>query len=164
MRVLNSGSILPRQTDAERRDPSWMAARIRALRSGCVTHVLRTAGPRSRVGPVAARFRACYPPSGDRPNSARPRQHPVAARTPQQGGDVLQAKLLKYNIKPVTDMVAHGARDTDAARRTFGLNSSRHIYRVSMQVRAVGNRVTKVDPYAEADGSIWRLISVCVGT
>ena len=29
-----------------------------------------------------------------------------------------------------------------------------------MQVSAIGNRVAKVDPDAEADGSVWRLIAV----
>ena len=57
-------------------------------------------------------------------------------------------------------MVAHGSRDADAARRTFGLKSRRDIHRVPVQVSAIGNRVANVDPDAEADGSIWRLVAV----
>ena len=50
--------------------------------------------------------------------------------------------------------------DADAARRTFGLNSRRHIHRVAVQVSPIGNRVANVDPDAEADGSIRRLIPI----
>ena len=57
-------------------------------------------------------------------------------------------------------MIAHRSRNADATRRTFGLESRRHIHRVPMQISPVGNRVAKVDPDAEADGSIGRLISV----
>ena len=57
-------------------------------------------------------------------------------------------------------MITHRPRDTDTAGWTFGLKPRRHIHRVSVQVSAVGNRVAKVDPDAEADGSIRRLISV----
>ena len=77
--------------------------------------------------------------------------------------DVLQIerpKLLEHQIEPAMHMIAHGSRDADTARRTFGLKSRRHIHRVAVQVSPIGNRVAKVDPDAEADGSIWRLISV----
>ena len=78
-------------------------------------------------------------------------------------GDVLQAerpKFLEGEIEPAMHMIPHRSRDADAARRTLGLKPRRDIHRVSVQVSAVGNRVAKVDPDAEADGSIRRLISV----
>ena len=61
-------------------------------------------------------------------------------------------------------MIAHRSRDTDAARRTFGLEPGRHIHRVAVQVSPVGNRVAKVDPDAKADGPIGGLIPSWIGT
>ena len=61
-------------------------------------------------------------------------------------------------------MVAHRSRDTDTARRAFSLKPRRHIHRVAVQVSPVGNRVAKVDPDAEADGPIGRLVAIVVGT
>ena len=57
-------------------------------------------------------------------------------------------------------MITHRSRDADATRRTFSLKSRRHIHRVPVQISPIGNRVANVDPDAEADGSIRRLISV----
>ena len=51
-------------------------------------------------------------------------------------------------------MVAHGSRDTNTTRRTFGLESRHHIYRVPVQICAIGNRVSDVDPDAETDSAI----------
>ena len=57
-------------------------------------------------------------------------------------------------------MIAHRSRDADAARRTFGLKPRRHIHRVAVQVSPIGNRVANVDPDAEADGPVGRLIAI----
>ena len=57
-------------------------------------------------------------------------------------------------------MIAHRSRYTDTARRTFGLESCRHIHRVAVEVSAIGNRIANVDPDAETDGPIWRLVAV----
>ena len=57
-------------------------------------------------------------------------------------------------------MIAHRSRDTDAARRTLGLKSCRHIHRIAVHVSAIGNRIANVDPDAEADGSIGRLVAI----
>ena len=57
-------------------------------------------------------------------------------------------------------MIAHGSRDADTARRTFGLKPCRDIHRIAVQVSSIGNRVTNVDPDAKANGSIGRLIAV----
>ena len=86
-------------------------------------------------------------------------QHKCLNRT----GDVLQIerpKLLEGEIEPVLHMVAHCSRDADATRRTFGLKPCRHIHRVAVEVSAIGNRVAEVDPDAEADGPIRRLIAI----
>ena len=80
-----------------------------------------------------------------------------------RAGDVLQiegAKLLKSEVEPALHMITHGPRDADTTRRTFGLKSRRHIYRVPMQISPIGNCIANVDPDAEADGAIRRLISV----
>jgi hypothetical protein len=57
-------------------------------------------------------------------------------------------------------MIAHGAGDADATLRTFSLKPCRYIYRLTVQVGPVGNRVAKVDPYAKAHGSIGGLIAI----
>src|SRR5271165_2791487 len=57
-------------------------------------------------------------------------------------------------------MVAHGSRDTDAARRAFGLQPGRHIDSVPMQVGSVRDRIADVDPDPKADGPIRRLVAV----
>ena len=57
-------------------------------------------------------------------------------------------------------MIAHCSRDADAARRALGLKPRRHIHRIAVQVGAIGNRVADVDPDAEADGSIRRLVAI----
>ena len=60
-------------------------------------------------------------------------------------------------------MIAHRSRDTDAARRTFSLKSRCYIYRIAMQVGAVGNRVSNVDPDAETDSSGSGLLAIIGG-
>jgi hypothetical protein len=57
-------------------------------------------------------------------------------------------------------VIAHGSRDADAAGRAFGLQTSRHVHRVAVEVSAIGNCVAKVDPYAEADRPISGLIGI----
>ena len=69
--------------------------------------------------------------------------------------DVLQVecpKRLEGEIEPVMHMIAHRARDADAAWRALGLEPGRDIHAVAVQVGSVGNRIADVDPHAEADG------------
>ena len=80
-----------------------------------------------------------------------------------RSSDVLQIerpKFLERQIEPVMHMIAHRSRDADAARRTFGLKSRRHIHHVAVQVSPIGNRVADVDPDAEADGPIRGLVAI----
>ena len=55
-------------------------------------------------------------------------------------------------------MVAHGSRDTDATRRTLGLESRRHVHNIAVDVSAIWNHITDVDadakPYAPVGGVI----------
>ena len=81
-------------------------------------------------------------------------------------GDVLQierAKFLEGEIEPVAHMIAHRSRDADAARRTLGLESCRHIHHIAVDVSAIGNHIAHVDADAEADGPIRRLVAIVDG-
>ena len=60
-------------------------------------------------------------------------------------------------------MIAHCSRDTDTSRRAFGLKSCRYIHCVPVKVGPIGNRVANVDPDAEADGPVRRLVAIMVG-
>ena len=60
-------------------------------------------------------------------------------------------------------VVAHRSRDTDTTGRTFSLNSCRNVYCVPVKISPVCNRVTNVDPDAEANGPIRGLIDIIVG-
>ena len=55
-------------------------------------------------------------------------------------------------------MITDGSRNADAARRTLGLKSRCYIHCIAVEVRAIGNRIAKVDPYAEADGPVGWMI------
>ena len=69
-------------------------------------------------------------------------------------------KLLEHEVESPPHMVAHRSRDADSARWTLGLKSCHHIHRVTVQVGAIGNRVTDVDSDPESDGFIWGLVRV----
>ena len=60
-------------------------------------------------------------------------------------------------------VIAHRSRDADSAGRAFGLKPRRHIHRLPVQVGPVGNRIANIDPNAEANGSIGRLVAVVGG-
>ena len=57
-------------------------------------------------------------------------------------------------------MIANRPRDAYSARRAFGLEPCRDIHCIPVQVSSIRNRVTYVDPHAEADGAIKRLVAV----
>jgi hypothetical protein len=57
-------------------------------------------------------------------------------------------------------MITDGSRNADGTCRTFGLKAGDDIHGISMQVGSIGNCVTKVNPHAEADGSVRWLIAV----
>ena len=48
-------------------------------------------------------------------------------------------------------MVAHRSGDVDAAGWAFGLKPRSDIHHVAMQVCAIGNRITNVEPDAKPD-------------
>ena len=71
--------------------------------------------------------------------------------------DVLEferTKFVERQIEPVANMIADGSRDTDAARRTCCLKPGRHIHRVTMQIRPIGNHVANVDAHTKPNGAI----------
>ena len=57
-------------------------------------------------------------------------------------------------------VVTHCSRDADATRRTLGLQSSRYIHDVAVDVEAIWNYIPDVDAYAEANGSIGGLVTI----
>ncbi len=57
-------------------------------------------------------------------------------------------------------VITDTARHTDAARRALGLQPRRDIHSVAVQVRAIRDHVTDVDPDTEADTAVRRLIAV----
>ena len=80
--------------------------------------------------------------------------------------DVLQLeqpKFLEIQTQPPMHVIAHRPRNTDTARRTFGLNSCCHIHRVAVQVSSIGNCVANVDPDAKSNSPIGRLVAIVDG-
>ena len=57
-------------------------------------------------------------------------------------------------------MIAHRSRDADAARRTLGLKSGRHIHDIAVDISAIWNHIANVDADAEADCPIRRLVAI----
>ena len=57
-------------------------------------------------------------------------------------------------------MVAHRSRDTDAARRTLGLESCRDIHDIAVDVSAIWDHIADVDADTKADGPVQRLIAI----
>src|SRR5690348_1076611 len=71
--------------------------------------------------------------------------------------DVLQlksAKLGKCKIKPAMHMVAYRPGHAYAARQALGLKSRGHVHSVTVQVGAVRNCVTDVDPDTKSNGLV----------
>jgi hypothetical protein len=74
-------------------------------------------------------------------------------------GDVLQlerAKLLEFEVEPAAHMISDRSRNADAAWRTFGLKSCRHIDHVTMKIGSIRNRVSYVDSEAEENCPVGR--------
>ena len=57
-------------------------------------------------------------------------------------------------------MIAYCSRDADAARRAFGLESSRYIHGIPVKIGPISNRIANVDCDTKTDGPFSRLISV----
>jgi hypothetical protein len=80
--------------------------------------------------------------------------------------DVLQcqrAKLLEAKAEPFVHVIMYRPRNTDTSWWTFRLQSRHNIHRVAMQVSAIGDCVSDVDPHSEADRAITRLIAIMDG-
>ena len=60
-------------------------------------------------------------------------------------------------------MISHRAGDADISWRAFRLKSNDYIYCVPVKVSSIGNRVANIDPDAEADGPVGRLVAITVG-
>jgi hypothetical protein len=78
-------------------------------------------------------------------------------------GDVLQCQLAdrpERQIEPAVHMVAHRARDADAADRARRLQPGRDVHAVAVQVRAVRDHIADVDADAEANAPVRRLVAV----
>ena len=98
-----------------------------------------------------------------RPNGTRRGFDGTQQERLNRSADVLQlerAKIVEGEIKSVAHMITHPSRNTDGAWRAFGLKPRRHIDRVAVQIRAIGNRVAKVDSDAEADDLIGGTVAV----
>ncbi len=60
-------------------------------------------------------------------------------------------------------MIAHRPRNADAARRTLGLESGRHIHYVAVDIEPIWNDIADVDVDAEADRLIGREVAIMGG-
>ena len=60
-------------------------------------------------------------------------------------------------------MVAHRSCDVDAAGWAFGLKPRSDIHHVAMQVCAIGNGITNVEPDAKPDYPITRMVAIVGG-
>ena len=60
-------------------------------------------------------------------------------------------------------MVTHLSRNTDKARRTFGLKPCRDIHHITVDISAIWNHIADIDADAEADGSIRGLVNIVSG-
>src|SRR5262245_32375295 len=58
------------------------------------------------------------------------------------------------------NMVAHGAGHTNFARGALGLEPRRDVDRVTVQIRAIRDRIADLDPHTKTDSPIWRTVSV----
>ena len=72
-------------------------------------------------------------------------------------------QLLKNEIEPAVHVVADRPRDTYATGGAFGLESDRHIDRVTVKVSSIRDRIANVDPDPKADSPIMRLINIKAG-
>jgi hypothetical protein len=78
-------------------------------------------------------------------------------------GNILEgecAEFAKHEVEPAVHVVAHGTRDTDPTRRTFGLEPGRHVYTVAMKIGTVSDYVANVDANSKPDHAITRLIAI----
>ena len=57
-------------------------------------------------------------------------------------------------------VVAHGSRHADPTGGAFSLKPRCDIHGIAMQIGAIGNGIAKVDPYAEPDSPVWRLVGI----
>ncbi len=60
-------------------------------------------------------------------------------------------------------MIAHRSRDTDAARRTLGLEPCGHIHNFTVDVSAIRYHIADVDTDAEPDRPIRGLVAIADG-
>ena len=77
--------------------------------------------------------------------------------------DVLQrerADGLEGQVETVAHMVAHGARDADAAYRALRLQPGGDVHAVAVKIRAMRDHVADVDANAEANAPVRRLIAI----
>src|SRR6185312_14153670 len=85
------------------------------------------------------------------------------ATEPKGSGDVFQTertKLPECQAETAVHMIPNRAGNTNATRRTFGLEPRHHIDRVPMQIRSVRNCVADVYPNTETNSPILRLLTI----
>src|SRR6516162_5059367 len=58
------------------------------------------------------------------------------------------------------NMISHRSRHADSAGRALGLEAGRNVYRLSVQVCTVRNRIADVDADAKPNGSISGLVAI----
>src|SRR4029077_12372896 len=71
-----------------------------------------------------------------------------------------RADRFEFEIELAVHMVAHRARNADAADRAFRFQPGGNVDTIAMQVRAVRYHVADVDTHAEADTPVRRLVAV----
>src|SRR5215470_16525453 len=88
--------------------------------------------------------------SGDRQRSQAFASQRINANRLRDVFDVLRSHVLEGVGETVADMVAHRARDADAARCRQPLQPRRDVDAVAINVAAVGNHVAEIDPDAKS--------------
>src|SRR5262249_54341391 len=82
--------------------------------------------------------------------------NPVNTHWPRDVFDLLLAQILEGEIEPVAHLIAHDAADANPARLRQRLQTRRDIHPVAVNVLALNDNVTEIDPYAELDALLGR--------
>ena len=112
---------------------------------------------RAQRGASAARPRAA--PDG-RLSVSLVEAHPEHADRPGDVLDALLAQILERDAEPVADLIAHRARDADAARLGELLQARGHVHAIAEDVVVLADHVAEVDADAKADLALRRHVAV----
>jgi hypothetical protein len=90
---------------------------------------------------------------------------PFHAKCADGSLDILEGEVtqgMERDLEPPGDSLSHGTRNNDPARRCVGLQPSRHIYRVALNVISIEDDIPQVKANPEHDGFILGFIVIGV--